>query len=91
MLLLFGIIIAAMLVKVSKQDMYLSTLNINSAFHAFLMAVSKAVYTVKVVNYYQFSNNPFFANFFLAGLSSYNNITSLMDRLVVNFDIGSIT
>lgn len=90
-LLLFGILIATVLVKLSNQNMYLNTLSINTAFNKFMMTVSKDVYFMKIVNFYQFSNNTFLANYFFGILASNINITSNMDQLVVNFDINSIT
>ena len=90
-LLLLAVLIAAILVKLSNQDTYLNTLSINTAFNKFLMTVSRAIFFAKLLNFYQLNNNAFMANVFLNYLANSVNITSTMDQLVVNFEIGAIT
>lgn len=84
--LLFAVLIAAILVKLNNQNTYLNTLSINAAFNKFMMTVTKAIYAMKMLNFYSYSKNTYLATVFLTGnVASNVNITSTMDQLVVNF------
>lgn len=90
-LVLLGLLIAAIIVKQNNQDTYQKALNINTSFNTFMIAVVRAVFSVKFLNFYSFSKITSIANVFLGYFRYFSNIINLMDQLVVNFDINAIT
>lgn len=90
-LLLFGALIAAVLVKLNNQNLSISTINVNSSFHNFMVNLSFEVIYMKFLNFYQYINATPMASIMYSSAANYVNITTSMDNLVVNFEIGSIT
>ena len=78
-IILLAVLITAILVKLSNQNTYLNTLNINTSFNKFMMNTSRAVYFAKFLNYYSFSKNPILPSVFLNYLTSTSNIIKFMD------------
>lgn len=89
--LLLGALLAAALVKLNNQRLALATVSVNSAFNNFLMMMVGQVSSMKKVNYNAYINNTALANTMFGMAAGMVNITSAMDSLVVNFDIGTIT
>jgi hypothetical protein len=89
--LLLGALLAAVLVKINNRNLALATVGVNSAFNNFLMLVTGQVGVMKKVNYNAYTNNTTLANIMFGVAAGMVNITSAMDSLVVNFEIGAIT
>jgi hypothetical protein len=90
-LLLLGVLLAGALIKLSNQNTSLNIININKSFNTFLLTVSREIYAMKMLNFHEYSNNTNLGTIFYGVAAGYVNITTAMDKLVINFDISSIT
>lgn len=90
---ILGLLIAIVLIKVNNKVRYQTTTSSNDAFNKFILNVSGAVYSMKMLNFYQYSGNAFLSSIFygVASNYSYSNITNAMGNMVLNYDISALT
>ena len=84
-LLLVGLLLTALLLKLSTQQRYNSTADINNAYNKFILTINSAISSLKYVNFYMYTGENKTALLYLSAASNSINVNEKMDDLVINF------
>jgi len=73
-LLLVGLLLAALLLKLSTQQRYNSTADINNAYTKFILTINSAISNLKYVNFHMYTGNNKTALLYLSAANKSINV-----------------